>query len=670
MPTPSVSPAPSPAERSLAQASQSLTIQAAAKRRVFNQIQQRIQVSPVSLLQEAREALTPTKVEQRTIWARVQEAMSEVSKASFWSKVRSHFLPANELRDMLWARIEERLEPVPTSMFSRPIKLVAAFCLLVLAIRVSPFLLLAPQTLADSPVTAMRTRGDAGILIGGLWQPIQEDLRLEKPSQLSTGEGELTLVLHDDAVIRLAPHTTITLNDLSDRPEKEHRDPTLILEQGQIWVLGLVPKPIRGISIATNEGQVMVQEGSISLTQDQGSVLLRVWDRTAKIMRRGISMSVLAGEEIELRRNEYPQPHKMQSSLYHEEWTERQLSRDAAHRREIAQLQQERRASSAGILPDSSLYPVKRLAEAVDVLFTVGSEARTRKRIQHANTRLSEAAALIKQGSGAQVVNQMLEEYKTTVLAVASGAVLGDEIVDSILEQEVVAEATAGTAAALPDDESYVLKVAVRDTIAALPASVEKPDTTTAAVLDEIALAKRQAGEGEISEAKVNLDEARNSVLALTGSAATLTLEAQQEVEATIAVAQSTVEEVSDILPEPSDVPLKVSRTAPPLRPSVPEYRPLTDEEIEQKAQEIRGRIYVFELKKSQLNELREQIRSLERNPDRGRILRRLYKILPSNGLAQYVRRQITDLDLQNRALQEDSIEQESGSGSCLECTE
>ncbi len=668
----SPSTAPAEPERLLRQSALGLNPSAAAKARVLGNLQRKM--TAARLLETARAALEPAPEAAPVLWARVRSRLDPVATTGFWDKVRDALRPSPDSASTVWARIAPQLEASPVRAF-HPLKWAAAFAVVAIVVRLSPLLVLAPRTVAESPITATTTRGTASILVGGLWQPIGGELRLQKASRLQTDDGELTIVLHDDAVFRLAPHTTVSLNDVGDRPSSPSGEPTLTLEQGSLWVMGFAPKPLRGITIGTAQGWVTVQEGSLSVDQEaQSAAIVRSWDRSATVTRRGIAISILAGEELTLKKDESLTPRKLDTALYADAWVTANIARDAVHQKELAQMQRERRAASAGILPDSRLYPVKRLAEAVDVLLTFGSEAKARKVLNHANTRLSEAAALLTTGTGAEAQTQAqtaLKEFRDTVLSVATGS--GDTAIDEILEDEVVASATADTSAALPTDDAYLLKQAVRETIASLPDTVEKPDVAAAAVLDEVTLAKRHAEEGDLSVAQAKLAEVRESLSAQTGTSAVLTPEGRQEVEATIAAVENTVEEQDDRPDKLPDSSAALTRRTDPLLPSEPSRPPLTDEEVEQYVQRIRGQIFVFELRRSQMNELREQIHSLDHSPDKGRILRRLYHVMPNNGLAQEIRRQIGILDEQNRAIQRrmqesaSSADGASGTGSCVE---
>jgi hypothetical protein len=70
----------------------------------------------------------------------------------------------------------------------------------------------------------------------------------------------------------------------------------------------------------------------------------------------------------------------------------------------------------------------------------------------------------------------------------------------------------------------------------------------------------------------------------------------------------------------------------------------LSESELNAQVQAIVDRIFALKLPRSRYNELMNAMRDLEGNPNRGTILRRLYRALPENGLAGYVRTEIKEL--------------------------
>ncbi len=630
--TPSSRPtAPGSPEDLLRSLGSRVTPDASARDRIRLQLRSRIDAPEA--LARARELVTPVAAAKQTVWARISTAITPFSHASLWEKIREGLTPAADLRDSLWQRLFHRLRPAYAhAVVSRPLKWVAAFALVLFVVRLSPYVFLAPPSVAEASVIVLPTRGQVGVLIGGLWQPLSRELTLQGQTRLQTQDGEATIVLYDDAVIRLAPYTTVSINDFSDRPAAPMVEPSVSLQEGRMWVLGLIPKHLHGLTIGLSEGQVNVHEGSVSLSEDNG-VDIGVWDRGALVQRRNQRLTLVAGEHVTLRRQGNPLVEEVADSAYDDAWVTHNLSRDAVHQREIAQMQQERRAASAGILPDSTLYPAKRLAEAVDVLFTFGTEAKAKKLLTHANTRFNEAAALITRGSGSDATVP-LREYRETLLAVANNS--GGNLVVSSLLEEVVDDASADVSAALPDDESYVLKQTVREAFAALPDTVDRPDMGGEALLDELTAVKRQAAEGDVEPAREKLDLLKLNWPLIDSGTGAISDDVRRELEATFTTLAAAVDEPAGT--GTGSIDTRALRFIDPIRPSEVPRVQLSDAEVQEKAEQIRNRIFkTYATDVGRMRWMRIEFDRLEGNPDQGRILRDLAHLLPRDGLALYV---------------------------------
>lgn len=610
------------------------------------------------LLEKARDAITPDDALIARLWLTVRHFINPIG-LSFLERMRAALTPSNAVRSLIWNRFAIRLEPSYSRVVvSKPVKWMAAFALALFVVRVSPLLFLAPASLAESPVLVFSTSGNAEILLASLWQPIRGELTLRTQAKLQTQEGEITIVDHDDAVFRLAPHTRVSFLDPSDRPEISLHETTIVLEEGTLWALGLVPKHIRGINIMTAQGRVVIHDGSVSVVQSSANSDVSVFNRSAVVWRHGKQVPLVEGEQVSLTQDGELVTTTMGSELFHDPWVAANLDRDAAHRREIAQLQQERRAASAGFLPGTTMYGVKRLAERVDVLLSLSADERARKLITQANTRLNEAAALLQTG-GTSEAESAMQAYKDTLLQVASGSG-GSSVIRSLLQKEVVEGAPATVAAALPGDEAYALKQAVDSTIAALPAATveNKPNLESSALLDQLVVVKRQAEAGDTGLAREKLSALTDSLASLENSGALALVASEVRYEA-----KAIADHVAAAIDGPA-LGIELSLGAPekpfiaprhPARSVV--HRPLTFEQVAARVQEIRGRIFVFGTKKARYDALEDQMMLIIRHPDRGRILRELSKVLPRDGLAQRVVREI-------RTVREEVMQKVTESGS------
>src|SRR3989338_7283000 len=424
-------PLPGSPEEALQRLRLAVAPAAAAKQRIKMKMHARLR-SP-ELMRDLARSIQP---DSHSIWARVVERIEPVSAVPLFERLKTFLQPDAETQQILFHRIQAQLVPVYVPIVHRSIKWTAALALVLLTVRLSPLLFIAPHSAAQSPLMLLPTRGQVSVLMGGLWQPVTKELSFTRSILIRTDDGEATLVLHDDGVIRLGPNTTVALHDTADRPDPALHDPTVTLHSGNIWMQGLVPAHIPGVTLATSQGRVEVHEGSLSVVAGD-TVELRVWDRKINLTHEGKELTLHAGERSELATDTDASIKKIASRLYDEPWVAENLRRDAVHRREIAQVQHERRASLAGILPSSSLYSMKRMAETVDVLMTFGEEARTQKKLANANTRLNEAAALLAEGDE-EASQPLVAEYQQTLLQLATG--FGDgSLVQFMLKQELAA---------------------------------------------------------------------------------------------------------------------------------------------------------------------------------------------------------------------------------------
>jgi len=618
--------------------------------RIRSKMQARM--SAPAFLAQAREAIRPDIVRQRSVWARISSAVGAVRPAGLFDRLRDVLVPDSSVQETVWNRMLGRLQPsaVPV-LLSRPIKLVAAFAVLILVARLGPQVLFAPPTIADATVSVFPTTGQVSILRNGLWQPLQGELTLQKAATIQTGnDGQATVVFYDNAVVRLAPNTTISINDFSDRPKPAAVTPTFSLQQGDLWVMGLVPSDVEAISVGTNEALVAIHEGSVALHQN-ATTSIEVWHRSATVERRGHETPLLAGERMDLSKGTDPVVQKMEASAYDQPWVTDNLTYDAVHQHEIAQMQEERQAAAAGILPDSNLYGAKRMMEAVDVLFTFTPEARARKLLSQANTRLDEAAALLARGSGS-AAEEPLREYHDTLMAVATGSGT-DTAVTSLVAQEV-AQASADVSAALPDDSAYALKQTVRDTMAALPDTAPgTPSAAMAGLLDQLSLVKQKAEQGEWQEATTDFEQLQ-AQMPSADNVSPLSASEQDEVNAMFSSVADAIDanKPTAVAAAPDTSPTLVQRRALELAQGTgtatsASARPArTPAEITDEALQIYNRIVkTYRTPEGQASQLRLEVNRLQGDSDRGSIFRQLYHMFGAGDLRQYVKSQLMQIE-------------------------
>lgn len=487
-------------ERLLRDAAESVRPTVAVRKRVKHAMERQIQAHPAFDI--TRQALDPLPGAQERGWRQVRSRLDVLPGAALGG-LKDVLSPDPSAREAVFARVLRRIaEPRPHGRLYAPLKWAAAVAVVTLVTTASSPLVFLPSTVAESRVVLQGASVSLLSTGEGLWKPLpHEEVVVQRSALIRTGDRSARLIVHDDMVIRLEPQTTIALHDLADRPAEPQYPVTFTLHKGTAWVQGWVPEPLRAIRMQVGDAEVSLNEGSVRITDAQ---MIQVWNRHATVSQAGVTHSLLAGEEFRMGSAEQGYVRTIAEREYEREDVKRNLAHDAVHRREIAQMQQERRAAQAGILPGSILYPAKRVAEAVDSALAFSDEARTRKLLRRADTRLSEAAALIAQGEPA---TEVLQEYKRTILAAASGSQIAKDLV-----KQGVASAKADLSATLPGDASYALKTVVIATAGALPEPTVNVEEELLA--DKVQAVKHDVEEGNVADLQQQLQDIAPSLVA------------------------------------------------------------------------------------------------------------------------------------------------------------
>lgn len=634
-------------EELLCRLQQDLTPSAEAHSRVRSRLERRIESSAALL--RVREKLAPTAVQGRKIWDRILARIGVEHELALFTRLCELLTPSRGLTEHLKQRLWPRLVPVQAVAVRQiAFKWVAAFVLVALCAKAGPQLFLAPRTVAESATTLLPTRGEVTISIGGLWQPVEEEIVLESGMVLRTHDGEASILLRDDGVIRMDAFTSLRLNDTSDRTHESAQDvaATVTLFTGRIWVQGLTPSQLRGISVQTEYGTVVVHEGSVSIAEGE-TVTVNVWDRRAEVATSKEQTYLVAGEWTDLNEDGIIVVKKLPEEGYERPWVDQNLRRDAVHRQSIAQLQQERRAARAGILPTSPLYPVKRIAETVDVLLTFGDEARTQKRVEQVSVRLDEAAVLLAEGE-VEAGKVSLVAYRDSLLALATGS--GDTLVQALLSQ-AIAEETSRVVAILPNDTSYIIKQAVLEASASVPdGSVDTVDVRGVILIDTIAALLDAVDEHDAQSIGTIWSDLQAQLSILDDEGA-LRPEVRREAKVLLSEFAFAVVQAGEAGDGVS--PDLVAQVQPYLPPAEDSTLPtLTEDQLAAIVQGIRDRIFVYHMQRSRVNQLVVELNALAGHPDQGSILRRLYYALPDGPeeLPLRVRKEIIRLQWQKSA--------------------
>ncbi len=605
--------------------------------RIFSRIQERIE-APEALRIAAEQIALDSDVHAR-VWQRVSAVVTQ-SPAAFFDRVRTALLPPVELSRDLWqSYILPRLAPEQVTQRSyKGVAWVTAFAVIMVTVRVSPGLFFAPPLRAQSSVMLLPTRGEVFVSIGGLWQPVSGEMALVPGMELKTLDSEASILLRDDGVIRMGVDTVIKLQDLTERLEPAPEIvPTLLVSQGRVWVQGLVPAPLRGITVALSEGSVTVNEGSVSIIRDP-LLSVEVFNRSAVVQRDGHETRLTAGDRMQMWSQSVPLIRHIAATAYSDRWVAQNISRDAVHRRDIAQLQQERRVARAGILPTSRLYSVKRAAEAVDVLLTFDGRARVEKQIAYAGVRLDEAAALIQEGDSDAVAGSLVE-YKDALVALAGTSTNESEA--QFLLQQAVSVDSAETAAASFGDQSYVLKQTVLEALAAIPGEGGEDHLQSVLLLDGLSTLAEAAESGNNDQMAAAWSGLEPHLALMDSPESGLDALSVAEAKALLErFAVAVTDQKADLAPAIRDAALALLPKEP-----VTVLPRLTDEQVYDIASAITDRVFTYRMPRSRRNQLLTELKEVQGNPDAGRILRALYHAMPENTeLVTPVRRSMTQL--------------------------
>jgi hypothetical protein len=343
------------------------------------------------------------------------------------------------------------------------------------------------------------------------------------------------------------------------------------------------------------------------------------------VTRNGKNISLVAGQWVTLRAIGTPYAQKLSGNSYQSLWTQGNLTLDAVHRQEVAQLQQTRLAERARILPTSTLYPVKRAVEAMDLFLTIGDEAKMQKQLQHADTRLTEAAALLAQGETGAVALP-LEEYRSTLVSLATGS--GDATLAQFLLKQVVSQNASDLAATLPGDQGYVLKKVVLETSSELADGVSAPeDARDSLLLDALSVLTQTVETGNLQGLPEMWMQLQPQFQILKGGTSSLKPEAQREASAALVMLALSLDKQEELGQMQKVDPILLQQISAYL--PVEEIPSLTESEVQQIVAGIRQRIFVYHLTQARLNQFTQELKALEGHADQGRILRRLYFALP-----------------------------------------
>jgi len=537
---------------------------------------------------------------------------------------------------VLRENVLSRLQPiVQVPVIHIALKWAAAFAVFVLLLRAMPLVFLAPATRANVNIQLIPSGQDVTVFVGGFWRVVDGPEVISGPIMIrTTGDSRATIILNDDGVLRLGENTTIKLHVVADHTETSSFSPTATIIRGQVWALGLLSPVLDSLSIDTLHGTLSLNSGSASVEEDGHQATVAVYDRGATF-QHGKQIAFLVTGEKAIVKNEKPfDIMTVSTKTFSESWVAGNLQQDAVHRAEIAKLQQDRRDKMAGILPTSFFYPAKRIAEEVDVLFTLTHDGRAEKRIQQADTRLSEAIALLKEGQDTEAAGP-LTEYRDSLIAMASGT--GDNLVKFLIKKQIAdASVSLNTVVTAPEANAQIVRDAVLEVSAAIPdTALKSHDIEGYVLVDKLAEINRTLGTKNLTGGLVAYAEVRPYLQELLAEKTGAHPLLQKEAKALLVTTSSLIKEVTKGAPD--KVAQAVQTDIAQYLPPEPEQILVSEEQLDAQVREMTARIFLFRTPRSRYNQLLYEMSELKGNPNRGTLLRRLYRALPENGLGAYV---------------------------------
>lgn len=623
---------------SLSQLSEHLAPQKGAKERVRGVLEARMRSSTV--LRDALKVHVPSEGVQSRVWHKVARLITPQEPVTLLGRVREAVSAREGVSLRLWQDIRLRLGSSQKERMSQVVfKWTAAVAMIALLAQVVPASFFASPTTAESSVILLPTQGKTELFYGAasLWEQLESEITLFTPPRIRTLENSrATIVYFDDFVVRLGADSEVVFHTLTDRPEPSIGGPAFTVVRGRVWLQGLIPAHLEGITVATPQGEITVHDASVSISVGQ-TVQFHAWNGHASVERNSQDFVLISGERIQLWTGNLPLVKKIAASEYQDAWVTSNLEKDAVHRRDIAQLQYERRISQAGILPTSPFYPLKRGVEKLRELTTFDEQSRIEQKLAQADTRLSEAAAQLN-GGDADGAKQTLAEYQDTLLALASGT--GTDTTMQFLLKQKVAENTASFSALEANDPAYTLRETVLNTTAELPIFIADLDAREVILLDKL----RTLNQMEDLAAAVSLFTELNVQFANLQEEDDFSREVRKEARFLFAAfALSLQESDGSFDPVAGDVEESLAVYLP-VQTEL-QVAPLTAGELSLLVEGIVYRVTeVYSLRRSQENQILHELRQLEGHPDEARILYELAQQLEEHPwIRAYVRERIKD---------------------------
>ncbi|MEA3398838.1 MAG: DUF5667 domain-containing protein [Patescibacteria group bacterium] len=291
--------------------------------------------------------------------------------------------------------------------------------------------------------------GKAEIKLAGSenWIGLASGRKLSPGDAIRTGsDGQVAINFFDSSTSRVGPGSELVFDALViDEYDHAKTRVSLSIKVGRVWsrILQLLDREAvfeisSSVTVATVRGTAfdfeVKADGLASVRTASGSVRVAAIKEeeitdpaTSKIkkIKRVVEESVLhQGQEISIDQTlALEKPGKLKANSIPEDiitgdWFKNNEKEDQKFEVEIKEKKTEQMRQTAGILPGSKLYAIKRLAEKTKIAFTAGSEDRIALQAAFAGRRLAEAQSLAGAGDNL-AAKRILNEYQEQLDAVS-----------------------------------------------------------------------------------------------------------------------------------------------------------------------------------------------------------------------------------------------------------
>lgn len=545
-----------------------------------------------------------------------------------------------ELRAEILDRVAN-WRPLPTPLWQRFGKLASVATALLIAIRMAPMFFLAATLEASSQSILMPTKGAVSITDGAEWSTLKSQLTLDHPVTIRTSaESAATIVIRDDAVLRLGENTEITLRE-AIFAQTASSDPVARIAYGQLWVMSLLPEAMPSqTSIVLPQGKLSVRNGSVSLLADPEQSTVQVFYGFARVQPTGEeNIHLMQSDQLTLRPRDEVQRNLVTSNMREEEWVQENFARDAAHRSEVASRRQELSNIAVGILPDSAFYFLKIASEQIDLGLTIGEQARREKQVQHAETRLHEAVALLQAGKKEEA-KEPLAAYRDAIRAIAS---MSEAEAKELLESSILLSSTT-LSDALPHSNLYPAKEAVIEAAAETQtAEIQLSEVDLYLLSDALLEIENKISQGNIEDAltawngiegavAVVIEEQRLGEIPVSKDTLKALKIILRSIAFSLSQAASTIAQ-SDHGDSIASLADRVKHLSPPAAAStVAKSEPeicMSVREITRRTNQFLAAVFTYQTPVGQRNAVLQQIALLPDCPQSGRILSKVMNKVP-----------------------------------------